>query len=98
MTAVFSVSALNILSFVKVLDNVVPIMTHETTMNYKKQLFQMIERCENKKTKNSPSVIVKFNAYVLASRRRWSSGMMAACHAADPGSIPGRRTFFLRKF
>ncbi|CAL6104001.1 Conserved_hypothetical protein [Hexamita inflata] len=27
--------------------------------------------------------------------RRWSSGRMLACHARDPGPIPGRRTLFL---
>ena len=25
---------------------------------------------------------------------RWSSGRMVACHATDPGPIPGRRTFY----
>ncbi|OMJ26368.1 hypothetical protein AYI70_g231 [Smittium culicis] len=25
--------------------------------------------------------------------RRWFSGIIAACHAADPGSIPGLRIF-----
>ncbi|PRP85509.1 hypothetical protein PROFUN_06741 [Planoprotostelium fungivorum] len=25
-------------------------------------------------------------------KRRWSSGRISACHAGDPGSIPGRRT------
>ena len=27
--------------------------------------------------------------------RSWSSGMMLACHAGDPGSIPGERTRFI---
>lgn len=26
---------------------------------------------------------------------RWSSGMMHPCHGCDPGSIPGRCTFFI---
>ncbi|PRP84894.1 hypothetical protein PROFUN_07548 [Planoprotostelium fungivorum] len=28
-------------------------------------------------------------------KRRWSSGRISACHAGDPGSIPGRRTVLL---
>ena len=27
-------------------------------------------------------------------KHRWFSGRIVACHAIDPGSIPGRRTFF----
>ncbi len=30
--------------------------------------------------------------------RRWSSGMILACHAGDPGSNPGRRKFFIHFF
>ena len=34
----------------------------------------------------------------LSTKRRWSRGMILACHAGDPGSNPGRRIFFLKKF
>ena len=30
-------------------------------------------------------------------RRRWCSGIMQDSHSCDPGSIPGRRNFFLAK-
>ncbi|KFD67761.1 hypothetical protein M514_20056 [Trichuris suis] len=31
----------------------------------------------------------------LLTQRRWFSGRMLACHAGDPGSIPGRRSVWL---
>ena len=35
----------------------------------------------------------------LGMKHRWSSGRILACHAGDPGSIPGRcKLFFLRFF
>jgi hypothetical protein len=29
-----------------------------------------------------------------STRHSWSRGMMSACHAGDPGSIPGECTLF----
>ena len=35
---------------------------------------------------------------IMKQLRSWSSGMMLACHAGDPGSIPGLRNFCLSVF
>ena len=31
---------------------------------------------------------------ILLGKRRWCSGIMQDSHSCEPGSIPGRRTFF----
>ena len=36
--------------------------------------------------------------YQLDMKHRWSSGRILACHAGDPGSIPGRCTFLFCYF
>ena len=41
--------------------------------------------------RNNYSCINTMNSII---KRRWSSGRILACHAGDPGSIPGRRIFF----
>ena len=73
-----------------------PIMIHEQTINLiKKPFFRDLNNFDQILYFFS-CVIVKFNARSYTLQRRWSSGMMAACHAADPGSIPGRRKFFFK--
>ena len=37
-----------------------------------------------------------FNFFKILNKHKWSSGRIVACHAIDPGSIPGLcKGFFL---
>ena len=41
-----------------------------------------------------------FNFFKILNKHKWSSGRIVACHAIDPGSIPGLCTenFFLKVY
>ena len=41
-----------------------------------------------------------FNFFKILDKHKWSSGRIVACHAIDPGSIPGlcKGFFFIVKY